>query len=179
MVVLLIALVVLGPSKLPDAARQVGRALGELRRLSSGFQAEMRDALKEPVDGTPADKSSGAAKPPGAGRAAAAGRASVADEASDGDEASEADKASGGDKGSDDGATVTGGGALSQPRPPVRATADQVGTGAVTSPAIDVPGPVDAGGETADTLGSSAQGDEATSPTTTSSAPGVNGTTPS
>ena len=53
LVVLLIALLVLGPAKLPDAARQVGRALGELRRLSSGFQAEMRDALKEPVEGTP------------------------------------------------------------------------------------------------------------------------------
>lgn len=54
LVILLVALLVLGPNKLPDAARQVGRALGELRRLSSGFQAEMRDALREPVEGTPA-----------------------------------------------------------------------------------------------------------------------------
>ena len=53
MVVLVIALLVLGPNKLPDAARQVGRALAELRRMSSGFQAEMRDALKEPVEGKP------------------------------------------------------------------------------------------------------------------------------
>ncbi len=53
MVVLLVALLVLGPDKLPDAARQVGKAIGELRRLSSGFQAEMRDALKEPVEGKP------------------------------------------------------------------------------------------------------------------------------
>jgi sec-independent protein translocase protein TatB len=53
LVVLVIALLVLGPSKLPDAARQVGRALGEMRKLSSGFQAEMRDALKEPVEGKP------------------------------------------------------------------------------------------------------------------------------
>lgn len=54
LVILLVALLVLGPNKLPDAARQVGRALGELRRLSSGFQAEMRDALREPVEGKPA-----------------------------------------------------------------------------------------------------------------------------
>ncbi len=54
MVILVIALLVLGPNKLPDAARQVGRAVGELRRLSSGFQAEMRDALREPVETTPA-----------------------------------------------------------------------------------------------------------------------------
>ena len=53
LVILLVALLVLGPNKLPDAARQVGRALGELRRLSSGFQAEMRDALREPVEGKP------------------------------------------------------------------------------------------------------------------------------
>lgn len=57
LVILLVALLVLGPKKLPDAARQVGRALGELRRLSSGFQAEMRDALREPIEGTPASGS--------------------------------------------------------------------------------------------------------------------------
>ncbi len=58
LVVLVIALLVLGPTKLPDAARQVGRALGEMRKLSSGFQAEMRDALKEPVEGKPTASSS-------------------------------------------------------------------------------------------------------------------------
>ena len=53
LVILVVALVVLGPEKLPGAARQAGRWLGELRRLSSGFQAELRDALQEPVDQTP------------------------------------------------------------------------------------------------------------------------------
>ena len=53
LVILVVALVVLGPDKLPGAARQAGRWLGELRRLSSGFQAELRDALQEPVDQTP------------------------------------------------------------------------------------------------------------------------------
>lgn len=61
LVILLVALLVLGPNKLPDAARQVGRALGELRRMSSGFQAEMRDALREPVDGAPTSASSAGA----------------------------------------------------------------------------------------------------------------------
>lgn len=73
MVILVIALLVLGPNKLPDAARQVGRAVGELRRLSSGFQAEMRDALKEPVDTTSA--SGPATSAPEAGGALAAPRA--------------------------------------------------------------------------------------------------------
>jgi Tat protein translocase TatB subunit len=49
MVILVIALIVLGPNKLPEAARQVGKALGEIRRVSSGFQAEMRDAMQEPI----------------------------------------------------------------------------------------------------------------------------------
>jgi sec-independent protein translocase protein TatA len=54
LLVLVVALLVLGPNKLPDAARQVGRAIGEMRKLSSGFQAEMKGALHEPVDTKPA-----------------------------------------------------------------------------------------------------------------------------
>jgi sec-independent protein translocase protein TatB len=62
LVILVVALLVLGPDKLPGAARQAGRWLGELRRLSSGFQAELRDALQEPVDQTP--RSTAAVPPP-------------------------------------------------------------------------------------------------------------------
>ena len=46
-VIALIALIVLGPQRLPDAARQVGKTVGELRRISSGFQRELRDALDD------------------------------------------------------------------------------------------------------------------------------------
>ena len=53
LIILVVALVVLGPTKLPEAARQVGKAVTELRRMSSGFSAELRDALNEPVDTTP------------------------------------------------------------------------------------------------------------------------------
>ena len=53
LIILLVALLVLGPERLPEAARQVGRAIGELRRMSAGFQAEIRDALEPPVPGTP------------------------------------------------------------------------------------------------------------------------------
>ena len=49
LVILVVALLVLGPSKLPEAARQVGKAMAEFRRVTSGFQAEMRDAFQEPV----------------------------------------------------------------------------------------------------------------------------------
>ena len=47
MVILLIALIVLGPDKLPDTARKIGNVMGELRRMSSGFQNEMRSAMDE------------------------------------------------------------------------------------------------------------------------------------
>jgi sec-independent protein translocase protein TatB len=45
LVILLLALIVLGPQRLPDAAKQVGRFTGELKRLSSGFQAEVKSAF--------------------------------------------------------------------------------------------------------------------------------------
>jgi sec-independent protein translocase protein TatB len=48
-IILLVALIVLGPDKLPDAIRKVGRVYGELRRMSTGFQSEIRDALDEPM----------------------------------------------------------------------------------------------------------------------------------
>lgn len=50
---LVVALLVLGPDKLPSVARQVGKAMGEIRRLGTSFQAEMRDAMQEPVRAEP------------------------------------------------------------------------------------------------------------------------------
>jgi sec-independent protein translocase protein TatB len=47
LVIALIALIVLGPQRLPDAARQLGKVMGELRRVSNGFQAELKGALDE------------------------------------------------------------------------------------------------------------------------------------
>jgi sec-independent protein translocase protein TatB len=48
-VILLLALVVLGPEKLPDAIRRFGRTYGELKRMSSSFQEEMRSTIEEPM----------------------------------------------------------------------------------------------------------------------------------
>ncbi len=45
LVILLVALIVLGPQRLPDAARQVGRVMGDIRRISGGFQQELKDAF--------------------------------------------------------------------------------------------------------------------------------------
>ncbi len=49
-VILLVALVVLGPEKLPEAIRRVGRIYAELRKMSSGFQEEFTSAIREPLN---------------------------------------------------------------------------------------------------------------------------------
>ena len=64
MVVLLVALIVLGPARLPEAGRQVGRALAEMRRWSTRVQDEVRNTLDaEPEPMPPATTS---ASPSGA-----------------------------------------------------------------------------------------------------------------
>ena len=45
MVILLVALIVIGPKKLPDAAKQLGRAIHEFRRVSGGMRQDLQDAL--------------------------------------------------------------------------------------------------------------------------------------
>jgi sec-independent protein translocase protein TatB len=40
-------LIVLGPQRLPQAMRTVGRVVGEVRRVSTGFQQELRDAFED------------------------------------------------------------------------------------------------------------------------------------
>ncbi len=48
-VILLLALVILGPEKLPEAMRKAGRAYSELRKMANSFQSEVRSALDEPM----------------------------------------------------------------------------------------------------------------------------------
>lgn len=42
-----IALVVLGPKELPRVMRQVGSAIGKMRRMAAEFQTQFMDAMKE------------------------------------------------------------------------------------------------------------------------------------
>lgn len=43
-----IALLVLGPNRLPQAARTLGKGLAEVRKYTSAFRAEVDQALAEP-----------------------------------------------------------------------------------------------------------------------------------
>ena len=49
-VILLLALVILGPEKLPEAMRKAGRAYSELRKMANSFQSEVRSVIDEPMN---------------------------------------------------------------------------------------------------------------------------------
>ena len=49
-IIALLALVVLGPEKLPEAARWFGRMYAQIRRMGDGFTEEFRSAVMEPLD---------------------------------------------------------------------------------------------------------------------------------
>jgi sec-independent protein translocase protein TatA len=55
-VVLLIALLVFGPNRLPELAKQVGGALRELKKIQQNIRADLHDMMR--------DESDGAAPPP-------------------------------------------------------------------------------------------------------------------
>ena len=55
LIILVVALLVLGPKKLPEAARQMGKAMTEFRRVTAGLQDEVRTALDDHVTDLPAD----------------------------------------------------------------------------------------------------------------------------
>ena len=48
MVILVVALLVFGPTKLPELARSLGRGLAEFRRASSDLRQSFADATEEP-----------------------------------------------------------------------------------------------------------------------------------
>ena len=50
LIIFLVALIVLGPDKLPGAAKQVGRVFSQIKSVSSGFQREMQQAMNDPLN---------------------------------------------------------------------------------------------------------------------------------
>jgi len=59
LVILFVALVVLGPEKLADSARKLGNFVGEVRRMSQGFQDDVRRAMTAPASEHLAETSPG------------------------------------------------------------------------------------------------------------------------
>ena len=50
-VVLLIALLVFGPNRLPELAKQVGGALRELKRIQQNIRADLHEMMQDESDG--------------------------------------------------------------------------------------------------------------------------------
>lgn len=50
LVVIVVALVVLGPDRLPGAARQAGRFVQDVKKWTSGLEHEIRTAASAPSD---------------------------------------------------------------------------------------------------------------------------------
>ena len=150
LVIMLIALIVLGPQRLPDAAKQVGRVVGDLRRISSGFQQELKDALdtddsptplrrKEsaPLAATVADADRGAAPP--TSRDTAAGTTTTGAAAAIGT-GPRSDVS-----GTSDDAETDGGGTAAAPAGPRTDTHDQTTVAPAVAAALDeIVAPIDA-----------------------------------
>jgi sec-independent protein translocase protein TatB len=51
-IILVVALLVVGPSKLPEVARSIGRALGEFRRMAD----DVKETLEQEIDQNDAKK---------------------------------------------------------------------------------------------------------------------------
>lgn len=49
LIILLVALLVLGPERLPDTARTMGQWIARLRTMTSGLQSEVREVLDDPA----------------------------------------------------------------------------------------------------------------------------------
>ena len=48
LVILVLGLLVLGPERLPEFARKIGKFLKEAKRMSRSFQEELRSAVEDP-----------------------------------------------------------------------------------------------------------------------------------
>ncbi len=68
--ILVVALIVLGPKRLPEAGRQIGKFLSEVRRWSNSMQNEIRDVIEsEPTPAATTRSPADGSPEPAAGRA--------------------------------------------------------------------------------------------------------------
>lgn len=62
MAIAVIALVVFGPQRLPEIARNIGKAVNEMRRISNDMRSELREGMS--VSATDDDPDDDDAEPP-------------------------------------------------------------------------------------------------------------------
>jgi len=64
LVILVVALIVFGPTKLPELARSLGRAMHEFRRASNDLRASFNEAVDPPATAPPRPAAPPAIEPP-------------------------------------------------------------------------------------------------------------------
>jgi len=74
-VILVVALIIFGPTRLPELARSLGRAMAEFRRASTDLRSTFEEATREPK---PAEPAPAAAQIPASNAALAAPAAPAA-----------------------------------------------------------------------------------------------------
>jgi sec-independent protein translocase protein TatB len=50
LVILLVVLIFIGPSKLPEVARTLGKVTSSIRQMNSSFQEDMKRSFDEPIE---------------------------------------------------------------------------------------------------------------------------------
>jgi TatA/E family protein of Tat protein translocase len=76
-VILVVALLVVGPKRLPEVARSIGRGLQEFRKAQTEVKETLRSSLDEPVAAAPPATGNAAAPSPGTAAAGAAAGATA------------------------------------------------------------------------------------------------------
>lgn len=69
--ILVIALLIFGPKKLPDLGKQLGRGLGEFKRASNDLKRTIEDEMEKATEPSPDPKASVPPEPPPAATARA------------------------------------------------------------------------------------------------------------
>ena len=72
LVILIVALIVFGPNRLPDLARSLGRAMAEFRRASTDLRRSFDEAVQEKPGSTAPSQAPPAIAPPPAATATTA-----------------------------------------------------------------------------------------------------------
>lgn len=67
LVIVIIALIFIGPDKLPGLATALGRAYAEFKRAGDDIKREIKEASRQPSEGAEADKSPDGQRPDGTG----------------------------------------------------------------------------------------------------------------
>jgi len=68
LVILVVALLVLGPKRLPEIARSLGRGMAEFRRASNEFTRTLSASIDEPPAAPPAKSTADTKPAPAAGK---------------------------------------------------------------------------------------------------------------